>query len=391
MGEPLRILRIQSRICIGGPALNTINLSAYMDASRFQTLLVGGRLEKGESSMEERAVDLGVPTYIMQEMGRAVHWYDDLKTLFAMIRLIRYFRPHIVHTHTAKAGAIGRVAAFLCRVPIRVHTFHGHVFEGYFGAVGNIAVRWAERILGLITHAVIAISPRQREDLVHRFRIVSARKCHIIRLGFQLEPLSNGQPGSLKRQLDLPQGIRLAAIIARLVPIKNHSLLLQAVAAWRQTTSQRPDQVRFLIIGDGELRQSLENEARQLGIEDWLIFTGWLTEMADVYADIDLNVLVSRNEGTPVSLIEGLASGVPVLTTDVGGVRDFVNGDCGTVVATDVQPQQLATHLKQWSDNPPHRLDPAQRHRIHELFGVSRLVSEAQDLYSQLLESKGMA
>ncbi|MCB1041421.1 MAG: glycosyltransferase [Acidobacteria bacterium] len=382
--ETLRVLRIQSRICIGGPALNSIYLSAHL-GEPFQTILVGGRLESGESTLEPLAHDLGVPIKILDDMGRRVSWLDDWRAFRTLIKIIRLYRPHIVHTHTAKAGALGRLAAFFCRVPIRVHTFHGHVFEGYFSRWGNLAVRWAERGLALISTAIVAISPRQQDDLIRRFRITSHRKCHVIRLGFKLKDLSKGRPGVFRQQLGIPEAARFAAIIARLVPVKNHSLLLESLSIWLKQSDISPDQFRLAIIGDGELRATLEEQCRALNLEAWVTFTGWQTNMADIYADIDLNVLVSRNEGTPVTLIEGLAAGVPLITTDVGGVRDIVEPDQGIVIDPQSKPETLAEALKQWWLSPSPRLSPEAQLRIRNQFSVERLVNDMEALYRSLL------
>ncbi len=383
MSEPVRVLRIQSRICIGGPALNSIYLSAHMKAP-FQTLLIGGRLEPGESSLEPLAHELGVAIKVLDEMGRSVHWYDDIKALMALIKVIRYYQPHIVHTHTAKAGALGRIAAFMCRVPIRIHTFHGHVFEGYFSRFGNMLVRVTERTLAHMSTAIIAISTRQRNDLVERFRIVHTRKCHIVRLGFDLDKVSRGQRGQFRESLGLNDDVFLAGIIARLVPIKNHRLLLEALAIWRVDTKLTSSQIQFLVIGDGELRQELEDLCKQLDLQNWVRFTGWISDMPMVYADLDLNILVSKNEGTPVTLIEGLSVGVPVLTTDVGGIRDVLDDDCGTIIAADADAQTLARAISS-RVYESFRLDENQRARIRQEFGVERLISDMQHLYARLI------
>ena len=385
----LRVLRVQSRICIGGPALNTILLSAHLPAERFETILVGGRLEEGEKSMETFAREKGVNIQIIEEMGRAVKWTDDLKALWKLIALIRRFKPHIVHTHTAKAGAIGRLAAFLCGVPIRVHTFHGHVFHGYFSPLITRAFIWLERFLAFISHRIIAISPRQKEDLTQVYKVVPARKCSIVRLGFELEKMTLGRKGKFKESLDLKPETLLAGILARLVPIKNHQLLLDGIAAWKQRGAKAGGaQVRFLLIGDGELRSQLKAQAEALGISHLVMFTGWRGDVEDIYADLDLNILVSKNEGTPVTLIEGLACGIPVLTTDVGGVRDFVEPEMGSIVPADVSPQILGEQLEIMLDSRNGLLAVPLREQIKKSYGASRLVSDVAQLYEELAAAR---
>ncbi len=316
----IRILRIQSRICVGGPALNTILLSAYIDQDRYRTLLVGGSLEPGEKSMEPLAQEKGVAVHLLPEMNRSLGLFDDLKALWKLIRLCRYYRPHIVHTHTAKAGALGRLAAWICRVPVRVHTFHGHVFHGYFSPFKSGLFVRVERLLARTAHRIIAISPKQKHDLCQVYRVVGPEKCSVIRLGFELGKVAHGEPGRFRRRLGLASTTKLAGVLARLVPIKNHRLLFEAIAHLKTLwPAMTPEDVRFLIIGDGELRSALQDLTASLGIAPLVLFTGWQSEVDEIYADLDLNLLVSRNEGTPVTLIEGLAAGVPFLTTDVGG------------------------------------------------------------------------
>ncbi len=381
----LRVLRVQSRICIGGPALNPILLSAHLPEDRFETVLVGGRLEEGEKTMEPFARKKGVNIQIIEEMGRAVRWTDDLKALWKLIRLIRQYKPHIVHTHTAKAGAIGRLAAFLCRVPIRVHTFHGHVFHGYFSPLVTRAFIWLERLLAFVSHRIVAISPRQMEDLTQVYKVVPKKKCHIVRLGFELENMTKGKPGAFKASLGLDRDVKLAGILARLVPIKNHQLLLNGIAAWKRRGGLAGGApVRFLMIGDGELRETLEAQARELEIDDVVLFTGWRGDVEDIYADLDLNILVSRNEGTPVTLIEGLACGIPVLTTDVGGVRDFVEPEMGRIVPADVSPETLGRELEYLLNETSGRLKEEMRKKIMTAYGASRLVGDMAELYETL-------
>ena len=380
----VRVLRIQSRICVGGPALHTILLGAVMDAGRYRTILVGGRLEPHERSMAPLAYEKGVPLHLIEEMGRTIRWTDDLKALWKLIKLIRYYKPHVVHTHTAKAGAIGRVAAFFCRVPLRIHTFHGHVFHGYFSPFKTRLFIRLERWLARTSHCIIAISPSQKKDLTETYKVVPERKCRVIRLGFELEGITTGAPGKFKKELGLLPETRLVGILARLVPIKNHQLLLRAIAHWRTLDSDTgPDRIRFLVIGDGELKPELEALAQSLDIAPFLIFTGWRSNVADIYADLDLNVLVSKNEGTPVTLIEGLACGVPLLSTDVGGIRDFADEDCGEIVPPDIPSEALGQKLFGILNQPGglKPLDEGVRCRILQTYDVARLVADMEALY----------
>lgn len=380
-----RVLRIQSRICVGGPALNTINLSAYLNGEKYQTLLVGGALEPGEKSMEPLAESKGVAVHHIAEMGRSVSWRDDWRAFRKLVKLIRLYKPDVVHTHTAKAGALGRLAAFWCRVPLRVHTFHGHVFHGYFSPMVNQLVIWTERFLGRLNHVTVAISPRQEEDLTRVFKIVPQKRCKVVRLGFELDRITSGEQGRFRASLGFGPEVRLVGILARLVPIKNHELFLEAVADWVQRYADRVQEpVKFLIIGDGELREPLTERVAALNIDEYVVFTGWRRDVADIYADLDLNVLVSKNEGTPVTLIEGMACGVPLVSTDVGGIRDFTDERCGHVVPAEASAAQVADAMQHFLAKPREeaRLSEGVRKQIHDAFHVKRLVSDMEQLYA---------
>lgn len=387
----VRILRIQSRICVGGPSLNAIFLSAFLPEDTYQTLLVGGRLEPGEMSMAPKATKEGVALHELAEMGRAISWLDDVKAFFKLIKLIRHYKPHIVHTHTAKAGALGRVAAFVCRVPLRVHTFHGHVFHGYFSSFKSRIFVWVERILARISNRVIVISQRQYDEILGTYRVIPKKKARIVRLGFQLDHMMDGTKGKFRASLGVEENTFLVGIVARLVPIKNHTLLLKAIQHWHKSQQGfSPKSLKFLIIGDGECRQALEEEVAELGIEAWVHFTGWRRDLADIYADLDLNVLVSKNEGTPVTLIEGLACGVPLLTTDVGGIKDIADERCGEIVPADISPQKLGESLMHRIEEVKRkgRLTPAIRQEVFQSFHVNRLVADIDALYREAIPKK---
>lgn len=383
--DSIRVLRIQSRICVGGPALNTILLSAFLK-DPYKTRLIGGALEPGEKSMAPFAQEKGVEIEIIDEMGRSVKALDDLRALWKLIKLIRAYKPTVVHTHTAKAGAIGRVAAFLCRVPLRVHTFHGHTFHGYFSPFVTRIFIWIERILAMLSHRIVVISGRQKEDICETYKVAPKRKTRIVPLGFELSKMVTGTKGRFRKSLNISEGTCLVAILARLVPIKNHELLLRSIAHYRTRSPEvTPEQVRFVIIGDGELRDSLETLARELNITDLVVFAGWRSETPDIYADIDLNVLTSKNEGTPVTLIEGLACGVPILATDVGGIRDFADERHGRIVTANASAEEFGEALHQMLGGGLKRLPTALRDEIRARFDVSRLVRDIKNLYDDAL------
>ena len=227
----IKILRIQSRICIGGPALHTEILSRFLPADLYQTVLVGGQLEEHEHNLYQHLRNRGLDVRVIPEMKRDLAVVQDLKAIVKLIRLIRSEKPHIVHTHTAKAGTVGRIAAIICRVPVIVHTFHGHVFSGYFSRWKTRFFILVEKLLALGTDKIVAISELQKQDLSKTYKISTLQKIELIRLGHDLDRFhSQRRSRWIKDRLGLDDNSVLAAVIGRLVPIKNFTLAIRAVA-----------------------------------------------------------------------------------------------------------------------------------------------------------------
>ena len=335
----LRILRIIARLNVGGPAIQAISLSGLLPKDRYKTMLVSGTLSDHEGDMAYLADEMGVRPFTVSELGREISLVDDLKGFMSLRRIIKGFRPHIIHTHTAKAGTLGRLAAFSINMSLRpserikiVHTFHGHVFHSYFSVFKTLFFIRIERLLTRATDRIIVISSLQKEDICSRFRVAEEKKVRVIPLGFDLSKFRKcDQPRMALRQRFLPVGsgeVFFVGIIGRLVPVKNHSLLLRALKILKD--QGKLTFFRFLIVGDGELRAGLSDEAKALGVRESIVFAGWQKDMPSIYKALDAVVLTSRNEGTPVALIEAMAAARPVVATDVGGVRDLL-GETGAV------------------------------------------------------------
>jgi glycosyltransferase involved in cell wall biosynthesis len=378
----IKVIRVIARLNIGGPAIHTILLTKHLNPQRFETMLVTGLEEAHEGSRREWAISQGVTPITIPELGRELNLISDLKVLFKLYRLFRREKPHIVHTHTAKAGFVGRLAARLAGTPVVAHTFHGHVFHSYFGPFKTRLFIFIERLLARITDRIITISPRQRQEILD-FGIASPHKIIIIPLGFNLEPFLNNThlTGQLRTQLNLPPDIKLVGIVARLTAIKNHHLFLQAAAL----VHQQCNDVHFLIVGDGELRAELEHQAEDLQLAGVVHFLGWRQDLPKIYAGLDLVVLSSNNEGTPVTLIEAQASGCPVVATAVGGAPDIVaDGHSGFLVPPNNAPALAEAIIKALSSN----LQPmgqAGRQFVKDKFTFSRLVNDIETLYGDLL------
>jgi glycosyltransferase involved in cell wall biosynthesis len=386
-----KVLRIIARLNIGGPAIHVVNLTAGLDPARFEQVLVVGTESPTEGSMLDHALSHGVQPVQIPEMVTDFSLKPrDLTALNKLYRLMRQEQPLIVHTHTAKAGLLGRVAARLARVPIVIHTYHGHVLQGYYSPLKNTLVRRMEQSLALLSNRLVAVSEQVKEDLVH-YGVAPAAKIEVIPLGFNLAPFleARTQRGQLRQEYALDRRARLIGIVGRLFPIKNHRLFLDAAA---RVAAQEPA-ARFLVVGDGELRSALEQQAQALGIADRVLFTGWRRDLPRIYADLDVLVVSSDNEGTPVSAIEAMAAGCPVVATRVGGLPDFItDGDTGVLVPPR-DLNKLATAIVYLLDNPQTagRIAQTAQPMVRERFTVQRLLANVDQLYSQLLMQRGLA
>ena len=329
--QPIRILRIIARLNIGGPAIQAISLSEHLSMGGYKTLLVSGKVAPHEGDMAYFAEQRGVQPVILPKIGREINPLGDMKSLMDLRRIIKQFKPHIIHTHTAKAGTLGRLAGLSFNLIRRsnvkmVHTFHGHIFHSYFGSLRTRLFIQIEKFLSRFTDRIIVISPLQQHDICWRYGIAPPEKVRIIPLGFDLSGFE-GRDDHRKeiRERYIPQedqSVSLVGIIGRLTDVKNHRVLLEAANCLK--TMGKSERFKFLVVGDGELRQDLITYARELGVLNAFIFAGWQKDMPSIYDALDIVALTSLNEGTPVSLIEAMANAKPVVATDVGGVRDLM-------------------------------------------------------------------
>ena len=333
----MKILRVIARLNVGGPARHVVLLDRGLRARGHQTLLVHGTIGDGEASLEHLAAESGVPTLKIAELGRRVSPLGDARAFIRLARTIFRESPDVVHTHTAKAGTLGRLAALAfnatrgrARRAVVVHTFHGHVLDGYFSPFVNRLVRSAERMLARTTDRVVTISPAQRDEIVGRFGVGRPETTAVVPLGLDLQPLLEGGAPSLRRELGIDDRAFVVGFVGRMVPIKDLPTLVLAFARLLATT---PDAF-LLLVGDGPVRPDLERLIDERGLRDRIRLLGWREDLARVYATIDVCALASRNEGTPVAVIEAMAAGRPVVATRVGGVPDVVeDGETGILVA----------------------------------------------------------
>jgi glycosyltransferase involved in cell wall biosynthesis len=394
-----RILRILNRFNLGGPTYNAAYLTKYLD-NDYETLLVGGANNASEKNSQFIVNQLGIDPLIIPSMKRELSPGDDYKSYRQLTKIIRDFNPHIVHTHASKAGAIGRLAAIKQNVPVIVHTFHGHVFESYFGPLKTSMYKNIERYLAKNSSRIIAISESQKNDLTRRFQICSEEKVSVIPLGFDL---SRFRENMEEKRLMFRQKYKLMddeiaiGIIGRLVPIKNHSMFLEALKMIQGKTSKK---VRAFIVGDGEMREILKQKAIHLGIDyinglgeynpATLTFTSWITEMDYVNAGLDIIALTSLNEGTPVSLIEAQAAGKSIVTTNVGGVEDAVVPLETALLAEKSNTSDFADKLLMLIQDDDLRARIASNgwEHVKNNYHYTRLVSDTEVLYDRLLGRK---
>lgn len=347
----MKIVRVIARLNVGGPARHVAWLTSATQKAGIESLLIAGTVPPGEDDMTYFALEQGVTPIIIPEMSREIS-AKDVVTIWKLFRLFLRERPDIVHTHTAKAGTVGRIAGWLYRwmTPSSlwghprpcffVHTYHGHIFHSYYGRLKTRLFLTIEKILAYMTDRVVVISQRQYAEIHQKFGVGRNGRFAVIREGqFAIIPLGLDASAfahwekhrhAARRDLGIGETDLAVGIIGRLTGIKNHALFLDAAARYKQRfgldggLKDRQRRVRFIIIGDGPLRRSLETQAFSLGLKDDVIFTGSRNDPECFYSALDLVALTSLNEGTPLTLIEAMANARPVIATAVGGVPDLL-------------------------------------------------------------------
>jgi glycosyltransferase involved in cell wall biosynthesis len=335
-----KIIRIIARLNVGGPAKHVVWLTSGLKDAGFDTLLVTGKVPEGEEDMSYFAEEMGVTPRYFSEMSREIS-LNDLVTVWKLFRLFRRERPDIVHTHTAKAGTVGRTAGFLYRwltpgifigKPRQckfVHTYHGHVFHSYYGRTRTRVFLAIERLLAkLVTDRLIVVSKQQSIEIGEKFRVGRSGQIKVIPLGLDLGLFADhaARRTKFRHELCIPDHTILIGIVGRLTEIKNHQMFLDVVARLKEIDPAcwRQGAVRFIVIGDGGLRDALEDQCEELGLEQDVIFVGSRKDPEYFYPALDVVALTSHNEGTPLTLIEAMANARPVVATSVGGVVDLL-------------------------------------------------------------------
>lgn len=419
LGRPPRVVRLLARLNMGGPARHVTWLTAGLREAGFESILVTGTVPPGEEDMSYFAHNAGIDPIVIPELSRDLSWRDAI-TIWKLYRLFVKLQPDIIHTHTAKAGAAGRIAAILYRwlrpqllwkgprrCPV-VHTFHGHVFHSYFGLLKTRFFLMVEKLLArLATDRIIAVSQRQYEEIHGTFGVGRSRQFAVIPLGLDLDTYHNSESRRhiLRDELGASPDEILVGIVGRLTEIKNHSTFLFAASMFLKTwATGGKRRVRFVIIGDGSLRASLERQAEDLGLKHDVVFLGRRDDPENFYPGLDILSLTSLNEGTPLTILEAMANGRPAVSADVGGVADLLGpptdgtyafGLCTPcqrgVLVDQCSPYASSDALAWLCENPEQRRIYGERGRkfVQEHYSRDRLVRDIAALYCDLLTTAG--
>jgi glycosyltransferase involved in cell wall biosynthesis len=393
LSEPIRVLRLIARLNMGGPALHVSYLTNGLAERGYETTLAAGSLARGESSMSFVAEELGVEVETIPQLHREISPLYDPLTVGRIVSLIHATRPHILHTHTAKAGAVGRLAAILARSarpPIVVHTFHGHVLRGYFDPARTAFFRNLERTLARATTRLVAVSPEVRDDLV-ALGIAPREKFSVIRLGIDLDRRITGEGDegvAFRRLFGVGPDEFVVGWIGRMTAIKRVGDILLAFRRLRELGVP----ARLCLVGDGPDREEIEQRAHDLGIARHTLFVGYQRDVAPYYSFFDAFVLPSANEGTPVVAIEALAAGCPVVATNVGGTPDVVEDGTDGILVRVGDIDAIAGALERIARDSElrRRLTAHGRERVVARYRVERLVDDVDALYRELLSEKGL-
>ena len=372
------------RLNVGGAARHVLLAARALTDRGYQTVLMKGQVSPGEAEMTDEIRRTGVTTWEIPGLGRAISIYQDWQAFVTLYRTLRGLRPQVVETHKSKAGVLGRMAAWLAGVPVTVHVFHGHVFHGYFSRWKSRLVVLAERVLAHWTDAIVAVSRRQRRELL-AYRIAPPFRLHAIPYGLQLTPFLVARRGrsGFREELGVPASAPLVGTVTRLVPIKGVDVFLRAA----QVVSRQMPDARFAVVGDGELRGEMASLVRQLDLETKVCFTGFRNDIVRIYQDLDLAVLSSYNEGLPLALIEAVAAGCYVVASRVGGVSDLIF-DAGAGLTVPPGDAVALADAMALALQEKRCVTPAQRRLAGRRYSTDRMAEDLDFLYRECLRQK---
>jgi len=385
---PIKIARIITRLDLSGPARHVCSLTADLDHTKFASWLICGRAAENEHDGSAIAAEAGITPIYVDALRRAPGC-QDLSTCATISRLLGRIDPAIVATHTAKAGALGRAAGLWRSLRRRervrlVHTFHGHVFHHYFSSPATRAIVAIERILASFTDMIVTVSPTIRSQLIEEYRIAAAEKVRVVPLGFDFAWRGRlaGERGGLRAKLGIGDSTVLIGAVGRLAKIKNTALMLRAFA--RMLREEKID-ARLAVIGNGDQLGNLQYLARELSLGDRVAFCGWILDRERIFSDLDVTCLSSDNEGTPVSIIESLAAGVPVVATRVGGVADVMTDPRDGELVEPGNEEVLAAALARVARRRP-VIAAARSAAVCQQYSASRMIKDIENLYEEVVQ-----
>ncbi len=391
-----KVLRILNRFNVGGPVYNATYLTKYLNSDLYETLLIGGQPEKHEKHADYILNDLGVPFRKLKFMRRPISPLFDLISLIQIIIIIYKFKPHIIHTHAAKSGLLGRLASFVYYKKVRlVHTYHGNVFEGYFSNFKNKILIFFERFLAKKSTKIIAISKLQSHDLIYKYKICEKEKIEIIPLGFDLNRFTEDKSfkrKKLRKEFNVHDDTILITIIGRIVPVKNHQLFIDVINYCKYKSSRV---IKALIVGDGSETEKIINYVENnnlsysykvLNKECDVLFTSWRSDIDSILAATDIVCLTSLNEGTPVSIIESMASETASISTNVGGVSDIIENNISGIVSSK-KVNDYGENLLQIIEDDNLRFKLAKKGKSISLdnYNYNKLVFNIESLYQKII------
>lgn len=395
--KKIKVLRIINRFNLGGPTFNAAYLTKYLEGD-FETLLVGGVKYDEEESSEFILEKLGITPVVIPEMKRSISFKEDRIAYQKIIKIIEEFKPDIVHTHASKAGALGRLAASKCKVPVVIHTFHGHVFHSYFGSLKTLFYKTIERWLAKKSTKIVAISDIQKKELWEDHGICKKDKITVVPLGFDLDKFQKNteeKRKSFRLKYKISDDEVSIGIVGRLVLIKNHQLFINSINKVKDKTAKK---IRAFIIGDGEEKEQLIQLLKRIDLDyvEWdknqevstVTFTSWIKDIDWANAGLDIIALTSLNEGTPVSLIEAQASNKPIVTTSVGGVNNIVLENETAFITDSNDLEQFSNGLLKLIENEDLRIKMGEKGWgfVKKEFHYLRLVSDMRNLYFSLIK-----
>jgi glycosyltransferase involved in cell wall biosynthesis len=388
----IKVIHVITRFDKGGAAENTFLTVKGLEAIGYEVILIRGlSYESNMGPAETKAVEKcledadrsGVKILTLPELVRRIYPLDDLKTLYKLITIFSEERPHIVHTHTSKAGFLGRWAARLAGVHVIIHTPHGHVFWGYFNKWKTKAYIFLERLTATITDRIVTLTGQEKRDHL-RYHIAHENKFTVIHSGVDLSRFSDSQvdPDAVKKRLEIPKGTFVVGTVGRLTHIKGHKYLIEAA---RKILLTRPD-MTFIFLGDGELINDLKAQAASLGIYDKVKFLGWREDVAEVMATFDLFVLPSLNEGMGKVLVEAMAMGKPIIASKVGGVSDLVKNEENGLLVPPEDAEAIARSISILHSDPMKRKAMGEKGKaIAVEYGADSMVQKINRLYRKLV------